>query len=161
MAMQQQKALCLCFKIKMERRNTFNKSERLCSKILIDKLFKGGSKSFSAYPIRAVFQVMERENQTPVSILISVPKRHFKHAVDRNRVKRQLREAYRTHKYIVWDALNCDINAKLHPQHLAIAFLWLSNEQIDSAKVEHKMTTLLHRIAESLTPKEIDKEQEE
>ena len=73
---------------------TLCKAERLNSKILIEKMFAGGSKSFSIFPIRVVYMPVE-QGEAPASILISVSKRRFKRAVKRNRVKRQVREAYR------------------------------------------------------------------
>ena len=58
-------------------------------------MFEGGvSKSFSIFPIRVVYMPVE-QGEVPASILISVSKRRFKRAVKRNRVKRQIREAYR------------------------------------------------------------------
>lgn len=116
-------------------RHTFPKSERLCSKKVIDELFLGGHKSYSAYPLRVIF--MERQ-EPGVQILISVSKRRFKHAVDRNRVKRQIREAYRLNKHI------------LQPTHgLCLAFLWLSSEHVPSQTVTQKVVNLLQRVKEN------------
>lgn len=126
------------------------KSERLCSKKIIEALFEGGHKSMSAYPIRAVFMSHdqptdptkgETTNHIPAQVMISVSKRHFKHAVDRNRVKRQLREAYRLNKHIITDSLT-------ESQHMYIAFIWLSDEMFDSNIVQAKMQKLLLRICE-------------
>ena len=83
---------------------------------------------------------------------MSVSKRHFHHAVDRNRAKRQMREAYRNNKTIITEAvdtLNAAAPADRH-HSLNIAFIWLSDEPQDSALVERKIKNLLHRIAESL-----------
>lgn len=131
----------------METRTyTFDKSERLCSKKLIEQLFAGGSKSFPAFPLRAVYAPIEIAEATsaPVSILVSVPKKRFKHAVKRNRVKRQVREAYRLNKHILIEALQ----AQESPKQLMIAFIWLDNRLHDSAEVTHKVKKLLYHIAE-------------
>src|SRR3712207_7886162 len=64
----------------------------------------GTSKSFSIFPIRIVYMPLEEAKQ-PASILISVSKRKFKRAVRRNRVKRQIREAYRRNKHLLTDEL--------------------------------------------------------
>lgn len=130
---------------------TFKKAERLCSKKTIEALFAGGHKSVSVYPIRAVFMPMptsgnEDENTqlAPVNntqLLISVSKRHFKHAVDRNRVKRQLREAYRLNKHLLLSTLP-------EGQHMAIAFIWLSDDLFKSDTIQTKVKKLLLRIAE-------------
>ena len=80
---------------------TLCKAERLNSKILIGKMFEGGvSKSFSIFPIRVVYMPVE-QGEASASILICVSKRRFKRAVKRNRVKRQIREAYRKNKSIL------------------------------------------------------------
>lgn len=65
---------------------------------MIEKMFAGGSRSFSVFPLRVVYLPVE-ELEAPVSILVSVSKRRFKRAVKRNRVKRQIREAYRMNKH--------------------------------------------------------------
>lgn len=78
--------------------NTLRKSERLDRKKVIEKMFAGGSRSFSVFPLRVVYLPVE-ELEAPVSILVSVSKRRFKRAVKRNRVKRQIREAYRMNKH--------------------------------------------------------------
>ena len=73
------------------------KHERISKKKMINTLFEGGSKSFCIYPIRMVYTLIDNSD-SPVSILITVPKRKMKNAVDRNRIKRQVREAYRQKK---------------------------------------------------------------
>lgn len=129
-------------------RNTFRKHERLTLKREIDELFTPGSKSFAAYPIRAVCR-LAAFNASGVKVLMSVSKRHFHHAVDRNRAKRQMREAYRTNKSIITGAVN-SLNAAGERRSLNVAFIWLSDEPQDSALVERKIKNLLHRMAESL-----------
>lgn len=121
---------------------TFRKKERIVSNLLIETLFeKGNSQSLVAYPLRAVFLKTERQQgHAPVQILISVPKKRFKHAVDRNRVKRQIREAYRHHKQLLSDCISDD-------QELLIAFIWLSDSHCPSNEVEKRMISLLQRIA--------------
>lgn len=127
---------------------TLGKEERICSKKLIEKLFKGGrSKSMVAYPLRVVYaQKADDEGENvPAQMLVSVSKRHFKHAVDRNRVKRQVREAYRKHKHTVTQALE-----EKGGRHLMMAFVWQDNALHDTAEVERKVQNLLTRIAERL-----------
>ncbi len=124
---------------------TLKKKERICSRKVIEQLFGGGSsRSVSSFPLRAVFTNIERQTAMPVAqIVISVPKRHFKHAVDRNRVKRQLREAYRQEKHLLEEA------AEDKPQKgLLLAFVWMAAEHRSTQEVCHRMHHLLQRIAE-------------
>ena len=123
---------------------TLRKKERMVSRKLIDMLFDGHGQSMVAFPLRVVYMKQERTAyDAPIQILISVPKRHFKHAVDRNHVKRQVREAYRLHKSVLYDALPAD-------QQLSVAFVWLSDSHLPTSKVEERVTSLLKRIAERL-----------
>ena len=125
--------------------HTLNKSERLCSKKLIERLFAGGNKSFPAFPLRVVYMTLEpEENAANVSILISVPKKRFKHAVKRNRVKRQVREAYRRNKHILLNTLQ----ASEKPQKMIMAFIWLDNKLHATEEIEYKVKKLLYHIAE-------------
>jgi ribonuclease P protein component len=81
----------------------FPKEERLRSKKLIEQLFREGS-SFNLYPLRFILVKHPQPVAAPPQVLISVSKRSFKKAVDRNRLKRQVREAYRLHKNILLPA---------------------------------------------------------
>ena len=126
-------------------RFTLSKEERICSKKLINELFTGNGRSMTAFPLRVVF--MKRtivDDQPRAAMLVSVPKRYFKHAVDRNRVKRQVREAFRRNKSIITQNLTDDHEA------VAMAFVWLTNEKVPSSEVENRMVRLLTRISECL-----------
>lgn len=119
--------------------NTFRKGQRLCSKKSIETLFAGaGSNTASAYPLRIVYRQTE---EAGIRILVSVSKRHFKHAVDRNRCKRQIREAYRLNQHILAQAP--------HGKGIDIAIIWTSKELQPSKLVHRKTATLLTKIAES------------
>ena len=109
-------------------KKTFPKKEHLSSLLVIDKLFAGGSKSLAVFPLR--------------SVLISVSKKRFKRAVKRNRVKRQIREAYRKNKSLLTDALEAK------GKKLAVAFIWLDDELHASPEVDEKVKKLLQLIAE-------------
>lgn len=122
---------------------TLTRDERLKSELLIDRLFNGGgSRSMSAYPLRLVYMTIDTEEHDEVnSILVSVPKRFLKHAVDRNRVKRQVREAYRKNKHL--------LQAR-EGKRVLMAFIWQDARLHDSAAVEHKVQNLLTRLNERL-----------
>jgi len=82
--------------------NRFYKEERLCSKKSLDLLFKKGS-SFLLYPYRATFifdGAQPQPHRFPVQVVINVAKKRYKHAVDRNLIKRRTREVYRLQKQV-------------------------------------------------------------
>lgn len=135
---------CLIYFYGISPHTYLTQKERLNSRILIEKLFAGGSKSFPAFPLRVVYIPVEGNHLPPVSLLISVPKKRFKRAVKRNRVKRQIREAFRKNKQILTEPL-ANTGTKL-----AIAFIWLDNELHASEEVDLKVRKLLQLIAERL-----------
>lgn len=133
------------------------KSERLCSKLIIDKLFAGGNMSMATFPLRIVYMRIEKANDCrlrnaadmgladtlpPVSILVSVPKKRFHHATDRNRMKRLIREAYRLNKHILWEAL------EEKDYRLAVAFVCITDTLPTFHTVNKSMKKALVRMAE-------------
>jgi ribonuclease P protein component len=125
-------------------RATFPKREHIVSTKLIEMLFGSGSKSMAAFPLRVVYHKIPRGlTDVPVQVLISVPKKRFKHAVDRNRVKRQVREAYRHCKHPLCEAVPAD-------ECLLLAFVWLSDELVPSSIVSERIGKLVSRISEKL-----------
>lgn len=126
---------------------TFRKTERISSQIIIDKLFGGGNTAMSVFPLRALFMVDESKEDdiVPVRIMISVPKKRFKHAVDRNRMKRQIREAYRLNKQVLWDKAT-ELN-----KVISIAFICITDELVASSKVHGSVKKILGRITDKIT----------
>ena len=126
---------------------TLGKKERIAGKRLVETLFKGGvSRSMSCYPLRAVYALVPMaDDGSSAKMMVSVPKRHFKRAVKRNRVKRQVREAYRKQKHLLYRTMDN------HPdQTLAVAFIWLSDQLFDSRHIDERVGMLLTRISEVL-----------
>ncbi len=111
----------------------------------MDRLFQGSNHSVSAYPLRAVFLPVGTNDKEGVSVLISVPKKRFHDAVDRNRVKRQLREAYRKNKHALVDQM------ATRGEGLLIAFIYVSPQIEPTAYIEKRMTRLLGKISETLS----------
>ena len=139
-------------------------SERINSKKQIDRLFRGGgSKAMTASPLRVVYMAEERgENDgDPVAqpdeqpapkkepmaqMMVSVPKRFFKRAVKRNRIKRQVREAYRLNKHLLDDSL-----ARRGDKTVSMCFIWTADRLLTTDEVEERMKRLLTRLGEKLT----------
>lgn len=84
---------------------TLGKKERLKSRKLIGRLYTEGN-SVKAFPLRMVYLQTEHRSDFPAQVGVSVPKRNFKKAPDRNRLKRLMRETYRLQKGIVYDHLD-------------------------------------------------------
>ena len=131
-----------------QRHDTLTKSERVCSRNTVEQLFGGGqSRAMSAFPIRMVYMMTDRQEGEPAAqMLVSVPKRCFKRAVKRNRVKRQVREAYRCNKH----SLAAAVAAMEGNKDLSLAFVWLDDNLHPSAEVEKRVQRLLQRLEEKL-----------
>ena len=82
---------------------TFRKAERLSGRKVISTLYETGN-SFHVFPCRFIYGI-SREESFPVQVAISVPKRLFRNAVDRNLLKRRIREAYRQNKHLLYEPL--------------------------------------------------------
>ncbi|WP_257657751.1 ribonuclease P protein component [Parapedobacter lycopersici] len=121
------------------RKHTFTKGERLCSKRLIDSLFHDGS-SFFIYPYRVTFRPADKQ-EYPVQVLFTVPKRRFRHAVQRNVLKRRMREAYRIQKP---ELLYPHIESL--PFTLTLAIQYAANELLDYPLLFARMTDVLRRL---------------
>ena len=119
---------------------TFKKAERITSKLLIDRLFNGEGSSMVVFPFRVVY-IKVPKVEVPVSILVSVPKKRLHKAVDRNRMKRLTREAYRRQKQILWNALEQSDSS------VAIAFVYLAPNLCTYEMVCKSMNKILTRIA--------------
>ena len=114
--------------------------EHLKSKRVIEQVYANGA-SVTSFPLRAVFIEQPQEIQEPTAaILINVAKKRFRHAVDRNLVKRRIREAYRTSKHPFIEAL--ENNGK----KMAVAIIYIDNKHNSTAFIRKKMTRLLESI---------------
>ena len=105
---------------------TYNKSEKLKSEKLIKKLFSEG-KSVSAYPLRLVYLETTFSDSVILKTGVSVPKRNFKKAVDRIRIKRVMREAYRLNKHMVFNNITTQF---------AFMILYVGKEKPAYAEIE-------------------------
>jgi len=120
---------------------TFKKEERLFGRKIIDELFLRG-KSFSVHPFRIIWLEIKLNASHPVQIVISVPKKKIKKAVKRNKIKRQIREAYRKNKYFLYEHLE-----KTRKQ-IAMMIIYTQTEEMTYKEIEKKIViTLQHFVA--------------
>ncbi len=123
--------------------NTFPKAEHLCGEIRISQLFTEG-KAFIVYPLRIVYRVVDK-NEIPVKVMFSVPKKRFKRAVKRNRLKRLMREAYRINKTLLTEiAIHNHISIEM-------AVGYVSDELADFEVIQSKMISALKKVAAKFT----------
>jgi len=124
-------------------KNTFNKQERLYGKKAIDLLFEKGS-SLSQQPIKLVYKSSLLTQVYPGKVMFVVPKKKFKHAHDRNLLKRRMREAYRLSKNGFYDKLNGK-GVKMNG-----AFIFLSNKIEDFETIDKAIQALLNQSVNKL-----------
>ena len=130
---------------------TFPKTERISSRLTIEQLVNS-RKAVYKYPIKCYYAVNQMSDALSVSrMAVSVPKRLFKHAVDRNRIKRLVREAYRLNKEVLRSVVADGTS-------LAVALIWLADEPMESHRVTKSMKTILHRLAERQVGKKTDRQ---
>ncbi len=122
------------------KKYTFKKSERLKSQKVITRIFNREGKSFSVFPIRVIWLETPIDSVFPAQATFSVSKKKFKKAVDRNRIKRLMREAYRLNKSKFYESLIAQ------EKHGAIMFIYLANEILDFETLESKMKQTLKRL---------------
>ena len=122
---------------------TFNKEERLCSRKHLDLLFKNGS-SFLLYPLRISYLYIDDQQEFPVQVVINVPKKRYKHAVDRNLLKRRIREAYRLHKQEqLYEQLS-------RPGLLLLSLQFVGKQKYEFSFIEKRLTAVLKKLVANL-----------
>ncbi|HET8804174.1 MAG TPA: ribonuclease P protein component [Aequorivita sp.] len=117
----------------------YPKTEKLKSTKTIENLFLEG-RTHSKFPIKIFF--LPKENIEVNLAAFAVPKRNFKSAVDRNRVKRQLREAYRLNKQLL---------DNIHGKKFVMLFLYLGKVKPQYAELEKAMVKLLKKLHDEMS----------
>jgi ribonuclease P protein component len=118
---------------------TYPKNEKLKSKTTIDLLFSEGN-SVSKFPLRLVYVENKEENAELMKMGVSVSKKYFKKAVDRNYFKRVLRETYRLNKHILIDNIE---------KPYAFMFFYQTKERLSYKEIEEKTIQLFQKFNES------------
>jgi ribonuclease P protein component len=135
----------------MNIKNTLGKNERLKSRKRIEKIFREG-KTFSSFPIKIFYTADHLPLTTahlPLSVqaAFSASSKNFKRAVDRNRVKRLMRECYRLQKKQLYE-----VNAKNNLQ-VAVFFIYTSKELPEYKMLYEKMSVILQRLIKIIDEK--------
>ncbi len=108
---------------------TFQKGERLKSTKVIARLFKEGH-SFVAYPLRVVYLPLDTQQDFPAQCALSVSKRNFPKAVQRNPLRRRIRESYRLHKHQLYQVLIS------HNLQIAVMYIYIAKEPLPYQEIE-------------------------
>lgn len=128
----------------IEMNFTYPKNEKLKSKITIGLLFSEG-KSVSKYPLRLVYYADASIDAQKIKMGVSVSKKHFKKAVDRNYFKRVLRETYRLNKHLLIDSLD---------KPYAFMFFYQSKDRLSYEEINTKTIQLFEKFIAQTTKKE-------
>ncbi|MCX6300890.1 MAG: ribonuclease P protein component [Bacteroidia bacterium] len=124
-------------------RETFHKSERLCSRKIITFLFDSGNVFYSK-----LFKIVWSKSPVPISspsqVAFSVTKKSFRLAVTRNLIKRRMREAYRRNKYILYDFL-CSENIKI-----VFIVIYKEDSVMDFREIEISVKEMIDRLIDSI-----------
>jgi len=123
---------------------TYPKNERLKSKTTIGLLFSEG-KSVSKYPLRLVYRQAEENSEEETKIGVSVSKKYFKKAVDRNYFKRVLRETYRLNKNLLLDNLD---------QQYSIMLFYQTKDRLSYDEINTKMIQLFEKFTTQINKTE-------
>ncbi|MDO9260879.1 MAG: ribonuclease P protein component [Flavobacteriaceae bacterium] len=119
---------------------TFTKEERLVSKNLIEQLFTEG-KQLKVFPFRLVYIKTVLQTKYPAQAALTTPKRLIKTAVHRNRIKRQMREAYRKNKQFLYNELS---------ENYVFIITFIDSKEWKSTDLEVKMKTILEKFVNTV-----------
>jgi ribonuclease P protein component len=122
---------------------SYNKFEKLKSRKQIELLFAQG-KSISSFPVKVFYLRVEHTPVHPVQVGVGVSARNFKKAVDRNTIKRRMREAYRLHKLPLHEHL------KTEQKSVAVFILWIDKQLPTTEALQDLMPTVVEKLIKQL-----------
>lgn len=122
---------------------TFRKKERLCNFNSINALFAEGH-SFFIHPFKVIWLEAGNESDNHSQLLISVPKRNFKRAVDRNLIKRQIRETFRRNKEELYNFLSAE------NRNITLAIVFAARSKVPYAEIEATVVLALRRLVKEV-----------
>ncbi|WP_205508403.1 ribonuclease P protein component [Longitalea arenae] len=128
----------------MVKKFTLKKEERLKRRKIIEQLFSEG-RAVAAFPIRVQYKLVDQLLTVPLQAGFSVSSRNFKKAVDRNRIKRLMREAYRLQKAPLEQAL------QTKQQQLALFLIYTGKELPEFTVVKEKVEVVLKKLLQTVT----------
>jgi len=119
--------------------STFKPKERLKSKKKLDLLFKKG-KAMNNFPVQVIYYLSEAVGESELQAAFSVPKRNFKLAVDRNRIKRQMKESYRKVKG--------ELKTDLRNKKMSLLLMWVYKDKTkrNYKDIEHKIINSVNKL---------------
>lgn len=120
-------------------KQTFTKEERLSSKKIIEELSQKGN-SFTESPFKMIWLKIALQTKYPAQIVFGVPKRNFKKAVDRNKIRRRIKEAYRKNKHIFYNFL------KEKDLQCALMLVYIAKTEVEYKEIESKIILTLQRL---------------
>ncbi len=120
----------------MMKKQSYQKKERLKSRKDIDALFREGS-SVHIFPIRAVFRTISQNGGPPVKAAVSVSSRLFRKSVDRNLIKRRIREAYRKQK---------DLVTLQEGKHIQLMLIYTANKELPFHNIFKAVGRILQQL---------------
>ena len=141
-----------------KKRFTFPKSERLRHKGLVDPLFERGKKCFE-YPVRVMYKIWTEEELqgsfkievpagiAPLQVMITIPKRKIRHAVDRVLLRRRVREAWRLHR----GALRSAIEQTGRYRLMGVGIIYMADEVLPMSRIEPKIKKIINRLIAEVT----------
>lgn len=124
---------------------TFGKEYKLCSQVILEKLFQEGKKVHE-FPFLIYYLLIEQEDKNKFQVVVSVPKRKFKHAHDRNYIKRSVIECLRKNKLIFENLLKNNKNS------LFLGIIFNFDQHLNSIEIEQKLLPALIKLSNQIKP---------